>query len=170
MFEAYDKDLASSDLLGSTDPLDLVDYVGDDKVNEFDLELFEKNGQKAGNVRLSTQLVFVQPDPPLNPDINYNCKLQIDLVEASFLKDTDTFGKQDPYLQFHYDGIDLKTEVKDDAGLQAKFNEQFVLENIDAPAKNGEELVIKAFDKDVGSSDLLGSANPITYIKMVADR
>jgi len=40
--------------LGATDPLDFVDYVGDEKVHEFDLELFEKKGQKVGNVKLST--------------------------------------------------------------------------------------------------------------------
>ena len=54
MFEAYDKDLVGSDLLGATDPLDFVDYVGDEKVNEFNLELFDDKGQKAGNVKLST--------------------------------------------------------------------------------------------------------------------
>ena len=93
VFEAYDKDMVGSDLLGATDPLDFVDYVGDENVNEFDLELFDNKGQKVGNVKLSTQLITVQPDPPINPTLNYNCKFQIDIKEANFLKDEDAFGK-----------------------------------------------------------------------------
>lgn len=54
MFEAYDKDLMSSDLLGATDPLDFVDYCEDDRVHEFDLELYEPKGALAGKVKLST--------------------------------------------------------------------------------------------------------------------
>jgi hypothetical protein len=49
----------SSDLLGMADPLDFEDYAEDDRVHEFDLELFEPKGAKAGNLKLSTQLVFV---------------------------------------------------------------------------------------------------------------
>lgn len=77
VFEAYDKDPLSSDLLGVTDPLDFEDYVEDDRVHDFDLVLFEENGQKAGNVLISTQLIFFLPDPPLNPSLNYNCFLII---------------------------------------------------------------------------------------------
>jgi Ca2+-dependent lipid-binding protein len=44
IFEAYDKDLVSSDLLGVCDPLDFEDYVEDDRVHEFDLELFDDKG------------------------------------------------------------------------------------------------------------------------------
>jgi hypothetical protein len=54
VFEAYDKDLVSSDLLGTSDPLDFIDYVEDDKVHEFKLELFEDNGQKNGHLILTT--------------------------------------------------------------------------------------------------------------------
>jgi len=44
----------SSDLLGVSDALDFEDYVEDDRVHEFDLELYDDKGQKAGNLRLST--------------------------------------------------------------------------------------------------------------------
>lgn len=43
----------------------------------------------------------------------------------------DTFGKQDPYIQFSYEDMVLKTEVQDDAGLNAKFTDEFMLENIE---------------------------------------
>lgn len=93
VFEAFDKDLTSSDLLGETDPVDYIDIVADDRVHEFTLELFEKNGQRNGTIKVSTQLVFQKADPPVNPELNYNCNLQIHITEATFLKDTDTFGK-----------------------------------------------------------------------------
>jgi len=70
-------------------------------------------------------MVFVQPDPPLNPRCNYNCMLEIKMKEATFLKDSDLIGKQDPYLQFIYEDIPLKTDVQDDAGLHAKFEDVF---------------------------------------------
>ena len=135
MFEALDKDLVSSDLLGVSDALDFEDYVEDDRVHEFDLELYDDKGQKAGNLRLSTQVVFVLPDPPLNPTLNYNCMLEIKIKEANFFKDQDTFGKQDPYIQFQYEDMALKTEVQDDAGLNAKFEDEFQLENIEIEIK-----------------------------------
>ena len=46
-------------------------------------------------------------------------------------------GKQDPYIQFEYDNITFKTDVKDDAGLSAKFNDIFLLEHIENQIKEG---------------------------------
>ena len=73
VFKTFDKDLASSDFLGETDPLDIIDILNDDSVHNFELELFEENGQPNGSVKLSTQLIFKKPDPPANPDLNCNC-------------------------------------------------------------------------------------------------
>ena len=33
------------------------------------------------------------------------------MEEASFLKDEDFLGKQDPFVQFEYDGVTNKTNV-----------------------------------------------------------
>jgi hypothetical protein len=93
VFEAYDKDLGSSDLLGSTDPMDFIDSLSDDKVHEFEMEIFDPKGALAGMIKLSTQLILVLPDPPLNPRLNYNCLLEIKMTEATFLKDSDLIGK-----------------------------------------------------------------------------
>ena len=38
---------------------------------------------------------------------------------AHFVKDTDLFGKQDPFIRFVYDGMTMDTDVKDDAGKDA---------------------------------------------------
>lgn len=39
-------------------------------------------------------------------------------------------GKQDPFVQFMYEEMEYKTDVKGDAGLHAKFSDVFVLDNI----------------------------------------
>jgi hypothetical protein len=37
--------------------------------------------------------MWKEPDPPLNADLNPNCRLEIIIVEANFLKDNDFIGK-----------------------------------------------------------------------------
>jgi len=93
--------------------------------------------------------------------------LEIKIKEANFFKDQDTFGKQDPYIQFQYEDMALKTEVQDDAGLNAKFEDEFQLENIEIEIKKGGELKMEAYDKDLASSDLLGVANTLSYVSLV---
>jgi Ca2+-dependent lipid-binding protein len=51
--------------------------------------------------------------------------MRIVIKSASFLKDSDLIGKQDPYIKFKYEDKDLQTDVKDDAGLNAEWNEVF---------------------------------------------
>ena len=159
----------SSDKLGETDPIDFEDYVEDDRVHQFNVELYDDHGQKAGSMTFSTQVIFVKPDPPLNPTLNYNCMLQIKIKEANFFKDSDLIGKQDPYIQFTYEDMPLKTEIQDDAGLHAKFDDEFELENIEIEIKKGCELKMEAYDKDVASSDQLGIANPLSYVALIED-
>ena len=90
-------------------------------------------------------------------------------MEANFVKDMDAVGKQDPYIQFRYDGRDLKTRVQESAGTKASFTDQFVLDNIENAINEGQDLEIKAFDQDIASSDSLGAANPISLISLVED-
>lgn len=51
--------------------------------------------------------------------------LKIIIREASFLKDADALGKQDPYIKFKYENKEYQTDVKDDAGKHAKWDETF---------------------------------------------
>ena len=44
MFKTFDKDLGSSDFLGETDPIDIVDIITDDSVHDYELKIFEENG------------------------------------------------------------------------------------------------------------------------------
>lgn len=170
IFEAHDKDVASSDLLGSTDPIDFIDLVQDESVKEWDLPLYERHGEEAGTIKLSTQLVPAKPDPPLFKNINYNCQLQIKMMAAEFLKDeADAMGKQDPFLAFDYDNRQFKTAVRDDAGTSAKFNDVFLLENVEEQARSGKDLVMQAYDYDTAANDLLGAANGVSLASMCAD-
>jgi len=51
--------------------------------------------------------------------------LKVIVHEAHFLKDSDFIGKQDPFIRFVYDGKSFDTDVKDDAGKDAKWDETF---------------------------------------------
>jgi Ca2+-dependent lipid-binding protein len=37
--------------------------------------------------------------------LNENSTLTINIIDATFIKDADTFGKQDPYIKFQFAGI-----------------------------------------------------------------
>ena len=49
-------------------------------------------------------------------------KLIIHIIEADFKKDTDTFGKMDPFCKMIYNGKTFKTAAKNGAGMKPKWN------------------------------------------------
>ena len=69
-------------------------------------------------------------------------KLNLKIIYGDWLKDVDTFGKQDPYLQFKIGSETFKTEVKDGGGKHVDFNQTFELTGIFDAVNAGEELVI----------------------------
>ena len=79
----------------------------------------------------------------------------------------DTFGKQDPFIKFIYDEVVYKSTVAKDAGLNAKFTDEFFLEDIEQEINKNSELVLEAYDEDVASDDLLGVALPISIVKLI---
>jgi len=79
----------------------------------------------------------------------------------------DTFGKQDPYIKFIYDEVVYKSTVAKDAGLNAKFTDEFFLEDIEQEINKNSELVLEAYDEDIASDDLLGVAIPISIVKLI---
>ena len=94
IFEAYDKDLTSSDLLGATDPIDIAEVVQDEELHQWDLKIYESTGAHCGDLKLSTELIHANPVPPLIENINYNCQVEIKMISAEFLKDDgDAIGK-----------------------------------------------------------------------------
>ena len=98
---------------------------------------------------------------------NSNCKVKLIILDAKFLKDADVWGKQDPFIQFHYDGRLLKTAVKPEAGKEATWNEEFVLEDIAREIAAGGKLRLEALDEDTLSNDWIGATLPIPYTELV---
>lgn len=99
-----DEDVATQDLLAKTQPISYHSLVAETGEQTQTFEMFNKKDQKAGEMVITWQYFFVEPDaPPVERDtdkfpLNKKCKLQITIVEAKFLKDADMIGKQDPYI------------------------------------------------------------------------
>ena len=55
------------------------------------------------------------------------------------------------------------TKVADGAGKHAVFNEKFTLNNVNVEVENDSTLVLDALEKDVTTSEHLGSIAPITW-------
>ena len=88
-------------------------------------------------------------------------------MRAKFLKDADVWGKQDPFVQFRYNGKMLKTSVKAGAGKEATWNEEFTLDNIGREIAAGGKLRLEALDDDTMSDDWIGATMPLAYSEMV---
>ena len=86
---------------------------------------------------------------------------------ASFLKDADLIGKQDPYIEFSYNGKKVQTEVKDGAGLNAEWNEKFRLTKVQEQVLSGKRLILEAYDKDLVTSDFLGKTKGLSFVSLV---
>ena len=71
-------------------------------------------------------LEWVEYIPPKPSDLlDKKSMLRIVIKSAVFLKDADLIGKQDPYIKFKYEDKSLQTDVKDNAGLNATWDEVF---------------------------------------------
>ena len=98
IIEAYDKDPTGVDWLGEIKPIAFAELVKDPKKSHH-LDMFDKKGKKMGDVTFTTTYIFEKPDPPkVKRDenakpLNKKCKLDVYVVDATFLKDADTFGK-----------------------------------------------------------------------------
>ena len=99
--------------------------------------------------------------------INKNCKIELKMKEAEFLSAGSFFDKQDPFLQFNYGGRVYKTQVHDDAGKHAIFNETFVLEDVSEYLK--KNLVIEAYDEDTLTNKFIGEAKGIKIDTLIKD-
>ena len=116
----------SNDILGTANAVTLASMCADLNPITHRLNIF-KDFKKTGHIVFESQFVFQEPDPPPNPKLNPFCMLEILIVRASFLRDADLIGKQDPYITFMYNGKNVRTDTKDDAGKNAEWNEKFCL-------------------------------------------
>jgi len=130
---SYDEDTGGIlEFLGETTPMGYSKFMKQGTLKET-VDLLNKKKKKAGTVTFSTEFVWMKPDPPLVPrdkDLNKKCKLLVKIIDATFLKDADLMGKQDPYIKWKYGRGEFQTTVKDDAGLYAKWDESFSLNGI----------------------------------------
>lgn len=90
--KAYDKDIATSDILGTALSTSLIKMVQDDKEHSYDFDLWHEY-KRTGNLKFTAKFVWRKPDPPANPLLNPNCRVEIKVKQAHFLKDQDLIGK-----------------------------------------------------------------------------
>lgn len=103
VLDAMEKDLASSDFLGSTKPIKWSYICSFDGAVRHDVEIANAKGQKVGNVVFKTQFLWEDYKiPEASSKLDKKSMLRVIVKSASFKKDADTFGKQDPFIQFKY--------------------------------------------------------------------
>ena len=57
----------------------------------------------------------------------------------------------------------MKTTTKDEAGKEATWNEEFILENIEKSINAKETLVLEALDANAFIDNVIGTSKPIDY-------
>jgi hypothetical protein len=80
-----------------SNPLSFCNLTVDENINEWPLELYDKNYKMAGTVNISTQFIWKDSDP-IPSKLNSRCKLILTILEGEWFSDADTFGQQDPYV------------------------------------------------------------------------
>ena len=80
--------------------------------------------------------------------------LALTVIEARLTRDTETFGKMDPYVKISTRQQQFKTAVKNGAGKTPMWNQTF---NIDVKYI-GDDMTVQVYDEDPGSDDIIGEA------------
>ncbi|OMO58997.1 C2 calcium-dependent membrane targeting [Corchorus capsularis] len=90
--------------------------------------------------------------------------LEVFLVSAKGLADTDFLGDMDPYVIIQYKGQERKSSVARGDGSRPAWNERFTF-RVEYPGSGGDyKLNLKIMDKDTFSSDdFVGQAT--IYVK-----
>ena len=81
--------------------------------------------------------------------------LKITVVEANLTRNTETFGKMDPYVKLETRMQKFKTTTINSGGKTPKWTGQTF--QIDVKYI-GDDLNLSVWDEDVGSDDIVGSA------------
>lgn len=147
----YDDNLGADAVIGSTtfslmnymNPADVSDADREDPVKSFSLT---HKGKTAGQLRMGTRFL------PAG-------KLTVKCVSARELRNPNSFGKSDPFIQISATSQmteltkEFKTASHNDGGSDPQWNFDCEIDIIDQ-----YELEIKCLDKDMMSSDLIGDA------------
>lgn len=78
--------------------------------------------------------------------------LKIRVIEARLTRDTEIFGKMDPYATLQIREQVHRTRVLDNAGKTPKWEQIFEID----VKYIGDDITVKVLDEDVRSSDLVG--------------
>ncbi|KAL3521108.1 hypothetical protein ACH5RR_019257 [Cinchona calisaya] len=79
--------------------------------------------------------------------------MEVTLVGARGLKDTDFFGKIDPYVLIQYKGQERKSSIARGQGSSPVWNEKFSFRAEYPGAVDQYKLILKIMDHDTFSSD-----------------
>ena len=76
------------------------------------------------------------------------------MIEAELTRDTERFGKMDPYVKFSYGELEFRTTEKTDAGKNPIWNETFQIDVIELE----DEMSFSVMDANAMSDDVVGEA------------
>ena len=85
--------------------------------------------------------------------------LKLHIIEAKLKRDTETFGKMDPYVVISTRQQRCRTKTMNNAGKKPVWKDEVM--TIDVKYV-GDDCFIQVFDEDVTDSDLIGE----THIKL----
>ena len=80
------------------------------------------------------------------------------IKSAHFHVDKEIFGKQDPYIEFTYDDVLMRTETIENGGKNPIFDKEYRLDDVEKQWL--KELVFTAKDEDMVGFKFLGSSDP----------
>ncbi|KAG4989705.1 hypothetical protein AAZX31_11G223700 [Glycine max] len=90
--------------------------------------------------------------------------MEVQLVKAKELCDTDFFGSMDPYVVIQYNGQEQRSSVAKGQGNNPVWNEKFVFKVEYPTLSNSYKIILKIMDKDLLSADdFVGQA--IVYVE-----
>ena len=81
--------------------------------------------------------------------------LRVQIVEARLIRDTETFGKMDPYVVCETRMQRIRTKTMEDAGKEVQWPDEFM--QIDVKYV-GDDLHLAVLDENVTDSDVVGDA------------
>ncbi|KAK7372375.1 hypothetical protein VNO80_05753 [Phaseolus coccineus] len=84
--------------------------------------------------------------------------MEVQLVKAKGLRDTDIFGKMDPYVLIQYKGQEKRSRDANGQGKNPVWNEQFMFKVDHVGSNDQHKLIFKIMDKDLYKDDFVGEA------------
>jgi Ca2+-dependent lipid-binding protein len=158
----YDDNVGSDALIG-TSTFSLLNLMNPEDRSDADVEepvksySLQHKGKGAGELRMGVRYL------PAG-------KLTVKCVSGRKLRNPDSFGKSDPYIELSVDSQikpqgdqKFKTSTHSDGGADPQWNFDCEMDIIDQ-----YEISVKCLDKDLLSSDLIGSAT-VSLLDLFAD-